>query len=276
LADNSNILFLLVNYFNEVEVCSFIKEQLHPVSNNFTEVLIIDNGSKDPVLLENIAKEYSRVNLIKASYNTGYFGAAYLGLTNYLNQHKVYPKAVIICNTDISLSPDFLIQLQQKLTTGNFDILGPSIHSDFLNYYQNPYIINRIKTNKLKFLHFISSNYFLYSLFTFYHVVKTKIKPGNGTQLTKATTPYAIHGSFMIFAKSFFEKGGTINYPSVLFGEEVFIAEQALQLKLNMIYEPSLQVEHHEHATTGIFKSRQTVAYLHQSYTYLLKTFFKP
>ena len=270
-----NIVFLLINYFNEVEVCIFIEEQLKPTTNNFIEVIIIDNGSIQSKLLDNVAGIYPNVKLIKANHNPGYFGAAHLGLKSYLDQNKEYPKAVIICNTDISFFPDFLNQFQQRLAMTDFDILGPSIHSRFLNYYQNPYILNRIKTSKLKFLHFISSNYFLYSLFTLYHVVKTKIKPNNSKQPTKVIKPYAIHGSFMIFAKSFFEKGGTLNYPSVLFGEEIFIAEQALQLKLNMLYEPALQVEHHEHATTGVFKSRKTVAYLHQSYTYLLKTFFK-
>jgi hypothetical protein len=78
----------------------------------------------------------------------------------------------------------------------------------------------------------------------------------------------------MVFNNSFFEKGGTLNYPSVLFGEEIFIAEQVLKLNLKMVYEPILHVEHHEHATTGVFKSKKTVNYLHQSYTYLLKTYF--
>ena len=274
MTNNTNILFLVVNYFNEVEVAHFIKEQLRPHVNSSIGVMVIDNGSKENTLLEHIAISYPNVKFIKATQNLGYFGAAYLGLTTYLKQHQAHPQAVIICNTDIRLAPGFLNELQRKLYTEDFDILGPSIHSSFLNYYQNPYIINRIKTNKLKFLHFISSAYFLYSLFTLYHVVKTKLKPANSVRLLKATKPYAIHGSFMVFKESFFQKGGTINYPSVLFGEEIFIAEQAIRLKLNMVYEPGLQVEHHEHATTGIFKSKKTVAYLHQSYTYLLNTFF--
>ncbi len=91
----------------------------------------------------------------------------------------------------------------------------------------------------------------------------------------EAMKPYAIHGSFMIFNKTFFQRGGTINYPCVLFGEELFIAEQALKLNLDLLYEPSLQVEHNEHATTGTFKSKEAVAYLHQSYTFLLNTYFK-
>ncbi|MHB8259105.1 MAG: glycosyltransferase [Bacteroidia bacterium] len=268
-----NILFLLVNYFNEEDTFSFVTEQLIVETNNFVEVVVIDNGSKTTLLSE-LKNKYSKITLIKAESNLGYFGAANLGLINYLNKYNEYPQAVVVCNTDMKLAHDFFDVLQIKLTTTNFDILGPSIHSSFLNYYQNPYILNRIKTIKLKFLQFVSSFYFLYCLFTLYHVVKTKMSRSNSVQRTSTLIPYAIHGSFMIFNKTFFQKGGTINYPSVLFGEELFIAEQALKLNLNMVYDPALQVEHNEHATTGIFKSKETVTYLNQSYKYLLKTYF--
>jgi GT2 family glycosyltransferase len=274
LTNQSKILFLLVNYFNENEVSSFISEQLQPEVNNFIDIVITDNGSKETSLLSEIENKYSNVFLGKSENNLGYFGAANLGLTNYLNKHKAYPDATIVCNTDIVLQVNFLEILQQKLNTQNFDVLGPSIHSNLLNYYQNPYIVNRIAKGKLKFLHFVSSSYMLYNLFTVYHLLKTKLVGRQNASQILVANPYAIHGSFMIFNKTFFERGGTINYPSVLFGEELFVAEQVRKLNLKMAYEPLLQVEHNEHATTGVFKSRKTVAYLHQSYTYLLKTYF--
>ena len=269
-----NILFLLVNYFNEEEVCTFIKEQLKPTVNNFIDIVIADNGSKTSLLNE-IENKYANVTLIKPGSNLGYFGAANLGLTNYLDRNKEYAQAVIVCNTDIQLANDFFTILQNKLAESAFDVLGPSIYSTLFKHDQNPYIINRIEKGKLKFFKFVSSAYFLYSLFTVYHVIKNKLVGRANTTQTKALKPYAVHGSFMIFNKTFFQKGGDINYPCILFGEEVFIAEQALKLNLNILYEPSLQVEHNEHATTGIFKSKEAVAYLHQSYIFLLNTYFK-
>lgn len=274
MTNQPKILFLLVNYFNEKEVCTFVNEQLQPNANEFIDIVIADNGSKEIALLSELANNCTNVSLVKSENNLGYFGAANLGLTNYLNKHKEYPDAVIVCNTDITLQVNFFETLQQKLNVQNFDVLGPSIHSSLLNYYQNPYIINRISKGKLKFLHLVSSSYILYSLFTVYHLLKTKLMGRQNSKPSLVANPYAVHGSFMIFNKTFFEKGGTINYPSVLFGEELFIAEQVKKLNLNMVYEPTLQVEHNEHATTGVFKARKTVAYLHQSYTYILKTYF--
>ena len=51
----------------------------------------------------------------------------------------------------------------------------------------------------------------------------------------------------MLFASSYFDKGGTLNYPSFLFGEELFVAEQARQLNLTTVFEPSLKIEHQQH-----------------------------
>jgi GT2 family glycosyltransferase len=274
LTNQPKILFLLVNYLNEKEVFTFVNEQLQPNANKFIDVVITNNRSKETALLIEITNNYTNVSLVNSESNLGYFGAANLGLTNYLNKHSGYPDAVIVCNTDITLHVSFFEALQKQIAKRNFDVLGPSIHSNLLNYYQNPYIINRISKGKLKFLHFVSSSYILYSLFTVYHLLKTKLIGRQNEQPNLVANPYAIHGSFMIFNRTFFEKGGTINYPSILFGEELFIAEQVGKLNLNMLYDSALQVEHNEHATTGVFKSRKTVAYLHQSYTYLLKTYF--
>ena len=246
MINNAKILFLLVNYFNEKEVCTFINNQLQLNEHKFIDVVIIDNRSKEPDLLNDIKNKFSNITLLNSGNNLGYFGAANFGLTHYLSQQKEYPKAIIICNTDIKLQAGFFSVLQNKLATQNFDLLGPSIYSTFLKHHQNPYILNRISKNKLQFLHFISSTYISYTLFTIYHLLKTKLTGNKNTSASESSNPYAIHGSFMIFNKTFFEKGGTINYPSILFGEEIFIAEQTLQLNLKILYEPALQLEHNE------------------------------
>lgn len=274
MTNQFKIVFLLVNYFNEKELCSFVNEQLQPDKNQFIDVVITNNGAKDVSLLNQVVNKYSRISLVNANTNLGYFGAANFGLTEYLKNNQL-PEAVIICNTDMLLKGSFFDVLKQQVATQNFDVLGPAIYSTFLKYNQNPYIVSRINTSKIKFLHFISSNYLLYSLLTIYFITKAKLVRGK-TQDTNQEVihPYALHGSFMVFNKSFFEKGGIINYPCTLFGEEIFVAEQARKLNLTVVYQVQLQTEHHEHSTTGVFKSRKTVKFLHQSYTYLLKTFF--
>ncbi len=130
MSNKPNILFLLVNYFNEEEVCSFIQKQLKPIENNFIDVVITDNGSRTSLLNE-IESKHANITLVKTGSNLGYFGAANLGLTKYLERNKDYPQAVIVCNTDIKLAENFFNVLQNKLAENTFDILGPSIYSFF-------------------------------------------------------------------------------------------------------------------------------------------------
>ena len=136
-------------------------------------------------------------------------------------------------------------------------------------------LTDTISAKKINRLRKVTSSTFSYTPYTILHLMKGKFfrKPAKN-DFELACNPYAIHGSFMVFNKSFFEKGGTLNYPSFLFGEELFIAETVRKLNLIQCYEPSLKINHNEHATTGVIKSKEKVAYLNQSYTYLLTTFF--
>ena len=271
----NKIVFLLVNYFNEKEVAGFVASELAGQLNEHVCIVIADNGSQDKKVLQKI--EGTSVKLIEAGTNRGYFGAASLGLQWYLKEKGVHPDAVIICNTDISLeSTDFIKQLNTYINVNAFDVMGPDIYSTAMNYHQNPYIESRISGEKIERYKRVTSNSFLYWMYTLLHLIKTKLVRANKRAgWEKQMNPYAVHGSFMVFNRSFFEKGGSINYPSLLFGEELFVAEQVRKFNMKMVYEPLLVICHHEHTTTGTFKSKQAVKYLHQSYCYLADTFFK-
>jgi len=273
--NNKRILFLLINYFNEKEVAEFVSTQLGNQLNEVVQVIIINNGSNDLTSLKELENKYSSIKVLYPEKNLGYFGGANYGLQNYL-QNNDYPDATILCNTDISFtSPDFISNLKTILKEKQFDVLGPDIYSTFLKYHQNPYIVKRISLQRIKLYKFVTSNTFFYLFFTLLHLIKTKlVKSSAQAKINKAMETYAIHGSFMVFNKSYFIKGGAINNPTFLFGEELFVAETARKLGLKTIYEPALVVNHFQNATTGTFKSSSSVGYLHQSYSYLLETFF--
>ncbi len=273
--NNKRILFLLINYFNEKEVAEFVSTQLGNQLNEEVQVIIINNSYNDLTTLKELENKYSNVKVLNPEKNLGYFGGANYGLQNYLKNND-FPNATIICNTDISFpDSDFISKFQTILNEKQFDILGPDIYSTFLKYHQNPYIVKRISLQRIKLYKFITSNTFFYLLFTLLHFIKTKITKSNSKpKINQDMETYAIHGSFMVFNKSYFTKGGTISTPTFLFGEELFVAETARKLGLKTIYEPSLIVNHFQNATTGTFKSASSVGYLHQSYSYLLETFF--
>ena len=269
------LLFIIINYFNETEVSNFVVTHFGNGNNHDAEIVIVNNGCHQISILDSLSQKFSFVKILSAEKNLGYFGAANFGLMHYLKSNEL-ADATIICNTDIAFAKDsFFGSLKNILSTKEFDVLGPDIYSTFLKYHQNPYITKRLSRGIIKRYKFFTSNVFLYALFTILHLIKTKIiRSKMQAKIDQPMTTYAVHGSFMVFNKSYFTKGGTLHYPSFLFGEEIFVAETALKLNMKILYEPSLVVNHFQNTTTGTFKSAQTVKFMHQSYCYLLNTYF--
>jgi len=85
---------------------------------------------------------------------------------------------------------------------------------------------------------------------------------------------YAPHGSFIALHRSYFERGGSLEYGAFLFGEEIFIAETARRLGLTVLYEPSVRIEHTERSTAAGLWNRDASRFRKQASRYLAKTFF--
>lgn len=152
-------------------------------------------------------------------------------------------------------------------------MIGPDIYSDLLHHHQNPFMMKRISLVKLTLLAFLSSNTLLYYLFLSWYYSKSWLLSTFLNQHKKAGhcfEVYGVHGSFMIFKKSFFTKGGSLHFPLHLFGEEIYLAEMAMNLHLSVGYDPGLEIVHYEHRTTGIYKSRESVKQMNRSYQFLL------
>ena len=271
---SQRILLLLVNYFNETDTCSFVREQIQAQSWKQVEVVIVDNGSKDSEKLVQLAKEVSWVSLYKSVENLGYLPGAEFGLRKYLEKGREMPDFVILSNSDIEfVKQTFFKDLLSRAERSAFDIIGPDIYSDLLHHSQNPFMESRISIAKLKMLAFLSSKAMIHYLFLTWYYSKSRLVSLFRQKMAErsgVSPVYGIHGSFMIFSRSFFEKGGTLDFPMFLFGEEVYLAEMALKAGMRVGYDADLKIIHHEHNTTGIYKSRKAVKLLNRSYRYLI------
>jgi GT2 family glycosyltransferase len=272
------ILIIIMNYFNEDEVCSFIRSQVLPCKTEEMEVMVVINAMANPSLLNELTRESGDIIIVDAGKNLGYLPGARFGLNTYLSRRKQMPEAVIISNTDVTFpDPEMLRKLSGKISVKGFDILGPDVRSSFDGEHINPYIPQRISERKMRTIAFFSRNFLAFSglLLISYlrHWAGYKMKI-SGQVPSEPHETYGIHGSFMVFAKSYFEKGGTLDYPFPLFGEEIFISETGRTLNLNTFFDPGLKVIHHGHSTTGFIKKPRTVKGLHEAYLYLIKTFY--
>jgi GT2 family glycosyltransferase len=271
---SENILILLVNYFNESETCAFVRDQLHRQTWKDIEIVITDNGSREPESLAKLSVELPRVGIVTAGENLGYLPGAALGLKKYLDRAGELPGFMMLSNTDMEFADErFLEKLVSPDKQSGYDILGPDIYSDLLHHHQNPYMPARISLKKLKMLTFLTSNAILYFLLLTWYYVKSRVMsklPWKTSGNQVAGPVYGIHGSCMIFCKSFFNKGGNLEYPNHLFGEEIYLAEMAMAKGMTVGYDPALKMLHHEHSSTGMYKSSKLVKQMHQSYRYLL------
>ena len=87
-------------------------------------------------------------------------------------------------------------------------------------------------------------------------------------------TVYGVHGSFMIFTKSFFKKGGDFKHGAFLYNEEITVAEFCRKKSLKCFYDPSLSIEHREHGSVGMIYSSTTLKFLKEASRFAAETYF--
>jgi GT2 family glycosyltransferase len=168
----------------------------------------------------------------------------------------------------------FISGIVSELEKTNAAVIGPAMKSSLNNAELNPIYKNRLTVPHIKRLLSVTGNYLVYLIYQKLHYIKRAISGKTGNDIAQLGDCYAIHGSFMIFKRQFFDANGTLNYGSFLYGEEIFVAEQCLRLGLKIAVTPNIEVIHHEHTTTGKMKDKRHMGYLNQSIQYLKKEYF--
>ncbi|HPD54248.1 MAG TPA: hypothetical protein PLI08_09910, partial [Bacteroidia bacterium] len=153
-------------------------------------------------------------------------------------------------------------------------VAAPAVHSTLSGHQQNPFREERVSITYLKFIRFVYSFYPLYLLYQLLAYVKRFFRMER-TAKGAMRNVYAVHGTFFAFSREFFSRGGSLQYGSFLFGEELFVAEQLAGWQSACRYVPELQIEHREHASTGRFKSPRMVKYMQESTDYLIREVFR-
>jgi GT2 family glycosyltransferase len=236
------------------------------------DVHIIDNSLKNQEELRKFKKECNEEDVfIHANpKNVGYFGAIPKAQQILKNSNS---NCVVYCNPDLKLDSGFFKEL---LNTINSDgIIAPAIISLGEGVDQNPKYVNRLSFSKLRRLKFIYSNHVYYTLFfllarlkeiTINRIFNKEIKLGN--QII-----YAPHGSMIIFNNiSFFTE--LKPYPCFLFGEEIFIAEEAKIKNIRIFYKPEIKVFDVRHASINLLSAKHRREMYLESINYILKEYY--
>lgn len=273
---------------------------------NICLVCVCFNAYKDAVqLLESISSSYnksSKINLsvvfsdnsedevgvklvrdavfdFKYSYkkneNVGYFPAFYDGF-NSLGKSLDSFDYVIVSNVDLALDVGFFKNLESLVIDSSVGVIAPAIISMNHGGDLNPKMLERPSKQKIEFMIRVCGSGFLFLLHRLVSSIRDKLRTKNKRleARPKGGTMYGAHGAFMMFTRRYFEKGGSIDYPRFLFGEEGFVAEETRRAGLVVQHVETLVINDREHGSTSLKSSRFLAREHKKSYEYFLSHYF--
>lgn len=283
-----SIITICVNYHNDKETARFVKDLLAQ-EGVFTQMVIVIDNSESPRVsncLHILSKTNEQIWLRHPGKNLGYYGGAAWGLREFIKEFPL-PDWIIVCNTDIKfLQSNFISNLCAFHSEGSYAVVAPAIISKFSGRDTNPHL--RMRPSRIR-MHFLKCVFRYYPISMAYNILslaKDKIRfmlklgavQSYANSKQKGPIPqqiYAPQGSFVAFNRKYFESGGTLDHGAFLFGEEIFVAETARRLGLTIAYDPRLKIEHREHRTTGLFKSRRLFGFVRDAAEYSAMSYFK-
>jgi len=249
------ILVIAVSYFGFEDLEPYL-QSLKVQTFEPWRLVVVDNSEDDAEWdrIERWTSGDRRVLALKAPKNLGYFGAVDWALKRVDHREVNW---LIVSNTDVRLAGKDAFAELARVPMDDIGVLAPSIRSAWTGRDQNPYQVHRPTVAQMRRRRLILGNPILAQLVILMFAVRGRIartRRASGKVMLSQSI-YAAHGSFFAVSRTFLDRGGSFDFPMFLFAEELFLAEQAKDLKLQTLYAPTVRVEHMEHRQTGYLRS---------------------
>jgi GT2 family glycosyltransferase len=280
ITTHDDVLLICVNYRKPTETAHFVATALEQTINSSLRVVVVDNSPfPGEGGVPESASSDPHVKTIATGKNLGYFGGAAAALADHLKSHPL-PDWVIVSNPDVYFSGHDVLQKLCDLHRGDAPgVIAPSIRTVNKAVEQNPYMRHRPSRLRMHVYRWLFSSYAVDVVWEGSSWVKhrllemfSKVHPPAPAAVPEYI--YAPHGSFIALHRSYFEKGGNLDYGAFLFGEEIFIAETARRLGLTVLYEPGVAIEHTERSTAAGLWNRDASRFRRQASRFLVRNYF--
>lgn len=245
------------------------------------DVMLADNSTI--VIPKAISeRQYAFAYRYLKNSNVGYFPAFNRALSS-LQQSLADFDYIMVCNVDLVVADDFFAKLIAYMPSSRIGLIAPGIYSDKDGRDLNPKIMRRPSSAKLEFMRAVCSSTMLFKLYSGLARMREKTRSRlqkrqsiseHAQRISKAQKMYGAHGSFMIFTRSYFRQGASVDYPRFLFGEEVFVAEQLRMHQLEIAHISNVRIFDKEHASTSQANFKFICGEHKKSYEYLISNFF--
>lgn len=251
--------FVFTNYNNS----HYTRDVIYSISlnKNFSDsfIVIVDNKSEaeDVESLKMIEQDYPSVKIIYNNENSGYFKGLNIGI-KYLRDKYSDMDYIIIGNNDLFFPADFIdILNSQSSLFEKYPVVSPDLIT-LDGVHQNPHVIEKISNVREMIYDIYYSNYYISLLIGYLARVTKKITDRRDEeQFEVAQSIHQGYGACYILGTVFFENYDLLWAPTFLMGEELFLSKQLEQKGMKVYYEPSIKVNHHDHATMGKLPSRK-------------------
>jgi hypothetical protein len=269
------VVIFVVNYHTDDHVLRLLESVSGAwglVREQAIDVHVLDNSARNETgngaWRRRLRESEVPATLHQSATNAGYFGN--LGLAQRLTDDAT---AVIYCNPDIVLDPTFFAELAK---IGDVGVIAPAIVSIADGFDQNPKYESRLSAAKLRRLERIYSNGLLFSAYGVAGRAKELFASHrrNGSRSAGLPRPiYAPHGAMFVFTDIPFFRA-LPPYPCFLFGEELFVAEEARLAGVPVIYRPELRVHDVRHAAVSALPRSRLRSLMRESVVHILAEYY--
>jgi GT2 family glycosyltransferase len=251
--------FVMTNYNN----ASFTRGAVESLAKSphwaLCEVVIVDNqsASQDVNELERLKQEYPQIHLVLNEVNSGYFPGLNRGI-RYLRERFPDLDTIVVGNNDLVFPRDFIdaVWTNAPLLERCWVISPDLITLD--GVHQNPHVTTAIsKPRQLVYGLYYSSYALALSIRWLARVTHRFTRRSDSDSHHIAGPIHMGYGACYILCPQFFRHFTELWAPTFLMGEEYFLSKQLRNKGQHVYYEPSIQVQHHDHASIGKAPSRQ-------------------
>jgi GT2 family glycosyltransferase len=237
-----------------------------------THVVLVDNTEPSHHEAVGPAAVANRVMLFRPPTNLGYFGGARYGLerAKYLGLSSDW---VVVSNVDVRFSPSLVAAALAGQDPGKVGVVGPSIRSSLSNRDLNPFMSSRPSRFRMRAYRHIFATYWGFAAYSALSDFANRLRQRR-VLVEREEAIYAAHGAFLIFSREFFARGGSLDHPPFLFGEEITVAERVSSLGLPILFLPQIRIVHEEHASTSRLPGKFHHRLMRDAVVYVADTYF--
>jgi GT2 family glycosyltransferase len=278
MCDSPRVLFIPVHYGSSSRTLRLLQSLKRIKWQDKLNIIVVDNGSTKEAR-ESLRDEISNIGnarLAESNTNRGYFGGAKWALEQHQKSGRRFPDWLVVCNHDVIVRDELILEKLLARNPDKIGVLAPRILSTVTGLDQNPYLKRRPGRLRIAELRLWLASYQFAQVHEYLAHCRLSLRSWMASKkapevnaLIASETVYAPHGSFIIFSKSYFERGGYIDDGCFLYSEEISVAEICRQVGLPVVYDPELTVFHDEHTATGRDYSRTKYQHAKAALEYL-------